>query len=527
MKLFYIVLFAASILAPLDAQNNFVLGKKILPIEDTWLNRQMSGSKQNLFADSVIKQNSASSTDTTNILAPDSLKYNMYGGLLNDDPIYTPKSPVWKPMVQIVIQEVLLNLVDHYVMHFDWATVGFHSWNRTVLHSGFPWNKGWEWDNARFGNDFLLHPYTGASYFNAARSSGYNYWESSLFVFGGSYLWKLFGENGGTQYSPAKNSLIATTLGGMVMGEGLYRLGSDVIDERSTGVERVSRELLAFIISPGRSFSRALSGRLFDHITEDVYQTEPLNVTFAVGYHRVNNGISIEKSSNSFNLNIDLDYGNPFEKRFRKPFDYYKVIGDLDFGVGRKIADNITGYGILFGKNIQSDKMESLIGVFQSMDYFDNKTFELGTFAFGPGIISKIPFSSNSSLFTNLHIGVIPFGALSNRFGPDTTQIGDFDFDGGAQVTLESTYNIGGWVDLTFSGYYWWLHTYHGTAGNSYIGLIKPKIAVKILDNMSIGFEQLVYYSDRYPRDFTSVHSVRTEEKVFFQLFIEQFKFKK
>lgn len=527
MKILYILFISILVPILLQAQNKFVIGEKIPVIQDTWLSRQAPDIAINSYSDLIYNKNITPLPDTINTSLTDTMKYNMYGDLLNDDPIYNAKLPIWKPAVQIVIQEVILNLVDHYVMHFDWATVGFHSWDRTVLHSGFPWNKGWEWDNARFGNDFLLHPYTGASYFNAARSSGYNYWESSIFVFGGSYLWKLFGENGGTQYSPAKNSLIATTLGGMIMGEGLYRLGSDVIDERSTGVERVSRELLAFIISPGRSFSRFLSGKLFDHTTEDVYQTEPLNITFAPGYHRVNEGTSLQQGSNSFNLNINLDYGNPFEKISRKPFDYYKVRSDLDFGVGRKIADNITGYGILYGSNIQSGSLESLVGIFQHMDYFDNKTYELATFAFGPGIISKLPLSNNSSLYTNFHVSIVPFGALSNRFGPDTTQIGDFDFDGGAQMSLESTYNIGGWVGLTFTGYYWWLHTYHGTPGNSYIGLIKPRIAVKIYDNMSIGFEQLVYYSDRYPKDFTSVHSVRTEEKVFFQLYIEQFQFKK
>ncbi|MDR3628645.1 MAG: DUF3943 domain-containing protein [Ignavibacteriaceae bacterium] len=369
MRIFYLLILSLFISATFYAQNNFVFEKKIPLIQDTWLNRQISGNEINNYPDLIPVANESSFPDTINTSLTDTMKYNMYGDLLNDDPNYTKRSPIWKPAVQIVIQEVLLNLVDHYVMHFDWATVGFHSWDRTALHSGFPWNKGWEWDNARFGNDFLLHPYTGASYFNAARSSGYNYWESSLFVFGGSYLWKLFGENGGTQYSPAKNSLIATTLGGMVMGEGLYRLGSDVIDERTTGVERVSREFLAFIISPGRSFSRFLSGKLFDHTTEDVYQTEPLNITFAPGYHRVNDGTSIEKGSNSFNLNINLDYGNPFEKRSRKPFDYYRVRGDLDFGVGRKIADNITGYGILWGSNIQNGSLESLVGLFQHMDY--------------------------------------------------------------------------------------------------------------------------------------------------------------
>jgi hypothetical protein len=45
----------------------------------------------------------------------------------------------------------------------------------------------------------------------------------------------------------------------MVFGEVLYRLGSDVIDDRATGVERVGREIAGFLISPGRSFTRRLS----------------------------------------------------------------------------------------------------------------------------------------------------------------------------------------------------------------------------------------------------------------------------
>jgi len=527
MKNGYMLFFTFLVPLLLQAQFKPTFENETILNQNIWLSRQIPNSEVNRYSNLVPNPNRISNLDTTKTTTPDTMKHNKYGDLLIDDPIYTKKRPVWFPVIQIIIQEVVLNLADHYVMHYDWATVGFKSWNKTVLHSGFPWGNGWEWDNARFGNDFLLHPYTGASYFNAARSSGYNFWESSIFVFGGSYLWKLFGENGGPEAKPAKNSLIATTLGGMVMGEGLYRLGSDVIDLRTTGIERVSRELLAFVISPGRSFSRLLSGKLFDHISEDVYQTEPLNITFSPGYHRVNEGTAIENGSNSFNLDINLDYGNPFEKRSRKPFDLYEVLGDLDFGVGRKIANNITGYGILYGKNIQSGNLETLVGLFQHMDYFDNKTFELGTFSFGPGIIAKLPMSNNSSLFTNLHVSLVPFGALSGRFGPDTSQVRDFDYDCGAQITSESTYNIEGWVGLSFTAYYWWLHTIYGTAGNSYIGLIKPRITFKLFNNVSLGFEHLIYYSDRYPRDFPSVHSVRTEQKIFVQVYIEGFKFKR
>ena len=76
-------------------------------------------------------------------------------------------------------------------------------------------------------------------------------------------------------------------------------------------------------------------------------------------------------------------------------------------------------------------------------------------------------------------------------------------------------------------GYYWWFHTFVGVAGNSYIAILKPRIAFKLFNNISIGFEQLVYYSDRYPWDFAYVHDIITEQKIFFQLYLGEFKFKK
>ena len=191
-------------------------------------------------------------------------------------------------------------------------------------------------------------------------------------------------------------------------------------------------------MTPTRFFSRLLSGKVFRTTTEEVYQKEPLNITLATGYHRVNKGTAIEKGTNSFNINLNLDYGNPFEKRSRKPFDYFRLRTDLDFGVGRKIIDEISGYGMLFGSNLQTSNLEMLTGLFQQMDFYDNNTFELGTIAFGPGVISKLPINKSTVLYTNLHADIVPFGGLSGRFGPDTTQIRDYNYGGGAEAKLET-----------------------------------------------------------------------------------------
>jgi hypothetical protein len=469
------------------------------------------------FSDLVPDPNKTSSLYTYENSSPDSTKYNMYGDLLDDNPLYNEKSSLWMVALRVTLANVSTFLIDRYIFNYNFSRVGFNTWKHNF-------QTGWEWDVDRFGMNYFFHPFSGAMYFNAARANGYSFYESIPFAYLGSIEWEYLCEN----TLPSYNDLINTPVNGVFLGEIFYRLGSNILDDQTSGFDRFSREFAVAIMTPTRFFSRLLQGKLTRTTSEEVYQKEPLNIKLSAGYHRVNEGkVADENSTNSANFTLHFDYGNPLEKRSRKPFDYFKFRTDFDFGVGRKIISLVTGNGILFGSNIQTGSLEMLAGVFQHMDFYDNKTFELGAIAFGPGIISKLAMSKSTSLYTTLHVDLMPFGALSNRFGPDTTQVRDYNYAGGAKLILESNVSIGGWLGISFSGYYWWFRTYVGVPGNSYIGLIKPSVSFRIFDNLSIGLEQLVYYSDRYPLDFPSVHSVRTEQKIFLQLFFEEFKFKK
>jgi hypothetical protein len=107
-----------------------------------------------------------------------------------------------------------------------------------------------------------------------------------------------------------------------------------------------------------RGFNRILQGKTFRRTNKEVYQKEPLNVSLYTGVHKINDGRNpvIGEGTSSVMLNIQFDYGNPFEKRWRKPFDFFKLRTEFDFGVGRKILSNVTGYGILIGKNVSYGK---------------------------------------------------------------------------------------------------------------------------------------------------------------------------
>lgn len=175
-------------------------------------------------------------TNSKKILVKDTLGHenNQYHGLLNDDPVYNKRYPWWEPALQIIAQNVALNLFDHYILHLDFPVVGFNTWKKTAT-AGFFWSDRWKWDQDRFGNNFFLHPLTGASYFDAARSAGFNFYESMPFAFGGSYMWKLFGENALPDGKPEREDIINTTILGIFGGEVLYRLSSNILDDRTTG----------------------------------------------------------------------------------------------------------------------------------------------------------------------------------------------------------------------------------------------------------------------------------------------------
>jgi hypothetical protein len=489
-------------------EKNSEAGAKTLPLENV--------SQGNYTTESDSTSAEIIYSDTINTALTDTMKYNMYGDLLNDNLEYNPKSSIGMVVLRVSLANLTTNLVDHYGFAYDFSRVGFNSWNHNI-------KTGWEWDNDRFAMNNFFHPFSGGMFFNGARANGYSFFESVPFAFLGSFEWEYFGET----TLPSYNDFINTPINGAFLGEIFYRLGSNILDDQTSGANRFIREFAVAVMTPTRFFSRLLTGKVWRTTTEEVYQKEPLNITMQMGYHRINEGTNIQLATNSLNMNLNLDYGNPFEKRSRKPYDYYRVRADIDFGVGRKMIDNVMGFGILTGRNLQVGSTEVLAGIFQHMSYFDNKTFELATIGFGTGVIVKQLLTKATSLYTDLHVNFVPFGSLSGRYVTDTSEIRDYNYGGGAEIKFESTIKLYESVGLTFAGYYWWFHTYVGTKGNSYIGIIKPRITVKLYKGISVGGEYLVYYADRYPSGFGSVHDVRTEQKIFFQIAIEDFQFRK
>jgi hypothetical protein len=518
---------AIYLIAALLLVSQFVSGQTVVPQDSTkvaptdTINRSKGNDDQQLKEIKEVKVEKLSDS-TGNEPAKSSLvdttKQSKYGNLLIDDPEYNKRYSIWIPPVEIIGLNVLLNVADRYVLKLPFANVDLTTWKRT-LSSGFPWGPGWEWDFDRFGNNFISHPYFGGMYYNAARSNGYNFYVSTAFSLGGAYMWKMFGENG----TPEREDLINTSVTGAFLGEILYRLSSNVLDDRTRGGERVLREVAAAIIDPVRGFNRLVQGKMFRKTNKEVYQKEPINISVYGGIRETNDktyGVFGKGTINPM-INLQLDYGNPFEIRSRKAFDFFKLRADFNFDVGRKILDNVTGYGILGGKNYQVGKLVVLLGGYQYYDYWDSKEFELGTIALGGGLITKYPLSKTSNIYTALHFAIVPFAGLSKLSGPDTSQIRDYNFGYGYEAKFETTVNLNKYATASLLYYFYMIRTFNHVVGDHYLNIFKPRITVRVYKNLSLGVENYIYFDDRWEHGAPPSHEVKTEQKFFILFYLQ------
>lgn len=132
------------------------------------------------------------------------------------------------------------------------------TWNRAELREvplfkrwrEHVFEKGPEWDHDRFIFNYVLHPYAGAVYYMAARSCGFNVWQSLLYCTLISNVGWEFGIEAFME-RPSYQDLIITPVVGSFIGECFYRVKRSIVNN---GYSLFGSEILgniaAFIIDP-------------------------------------------------------------------------------------------------------------------------------------------------------------------------------------------------------------------------------------------------------------------------------------
>lgn len=341
---------------------------------------------------------------------------------------YYKKKPLfWRAATEVFGCNMGLWAFDRYVQKGQYAYISLNTIKDNFKH-------GFEWDNDHLHTNMFAHPYNGSIFFNAGRSNGYNFWQSELFAIGGSAMWEMFMER---EY-PSTNDIIATPIGGAAWGEVLYRTSDLIIDERTAGAERFGRELAAFIVNPMRGFNRILSGAAWKKrpTSGREFGIPPISIELSLGSRYMSLIEQGEGSRIGAAAEINIEYGDKFAERTKKPYDYFSFLLELQAMKSQPLLSRFEIIGRLMSKEVVDKKNFHInIGLYQHFDYFDSDTihaqipyygyegqctvpYKLGTPAsVGGGAMFRYEPSASTTIDGYLHLnGIALAGILTDYY---------------------------------------------------------------------------------------------------------------
>lgn len=235
---------------------------------------------------------------------------------LDSLPPSLPSLDGWVPLAQVVGQNIGVWAWDRYYLQKHYARINL----MTMRHN---MRNGFEWDNNHYAINFFGHPLQGTFYYNAARSSGKDFYESFVYTAFGSFTWEMYME----REEPSTNDLLVTTMGGATFGEMQYRLFSRMQNHPHPSI---LTKATSFVIDPMAFINRSAFGaRGRDP------GLMPLDFAFYFGggshfadeYTYDNNEVQKnEKVWKGYTgaWGFDLSYGHA-GKKVRDPFDHFTI----------------------------------------------------------------------------------------------------------------------------------------------------------------------------------------------------------
>lgn len=351
-----------------------------------------------------------------------------------------PKRPV------VALGEVLgINVLtwgfNYYVRDKGFAAVYPRSWWTNI-------SNGFEYDNNRFSNNMVGHPYHGSTYYNASRSNGIGYWGSVPLTLFGSFLWECCAET----HPMALNDVVNTALGGAALGEALYRSSSAVLSNEATGAGRAGREVAGFFVNPMRSFNRLVSGRMFTVAPNpaDPNDRTPdyFRLSFDAGYRDIEPDSESKDDVTGGFFRFRMDFGSPFDGRRRGAFDVFEF-DILLHTADSDILGELSVRGNLLTRDVaRGGSSEHVWAIVQSYEYVASSAYQLGDQNIGVRLESLWKLSDVSSLVTRIQGGAILFGTLDAVLPtagetPPGWSLREFEYTTGLDGRLEVEARIG------------------------------------------------------------------------------------
>lgn len=290
------------------------------------------------------------------------------------------------PAVEVGAFELLLNRFDYYTTDKVIYASPIDNFRENLHHK-------WIVDSDAFATNQFLHPYQGAIYQGFARSAGLGFWESAAYTMTGSLAWELAGES----TRPSINDQVASGVGGLFLGEPLFRIASLLLETSPGGHPGRWREWGAATISPSTGINRLVFGERFDGVFRS---NNPAVFT------RIDIGASLTPHY-STNVNVNPDAAGPpiaqTLKRREASIDFtmaYGLPGKPDYGYTRPfdyfhfefVASTANKFETVFSRGMlhgttygTGPNFRGIWGVYGTYAYVAPQIFRVSSTAVGVG----------------------------------------------------------------------------------------------------------------------------------------------
>ena len=376
------------------------------------------------------------------------------------------KKHPWWALAQVTGVNVFVHCFDRFALNADFAQTTLNTWSDNLT-------GGFVWDNDVFSTNLFMHPYHGNLYFNSARSQGLTFWESAPFAALGSLEWEFFGE----REPPAINDLIATTCGGIIIGEITNRISRIFLDDRKQGWPRFWRELGAAVFNPMGTLKRIATGDAWnvrrDHYRYHDYNRNPVEISISVGDRYLADDGSLFKGEHNPYVNLYMQYGDPVnEDEHNAPYDYFESEFTAGLSGNQPILNQVHLMGRLWSMPMtRAQNIRVEFGLYQHFDYFDSKPVKDGSdltpyriseaAAFGPGAIIQLP---QVGMLDLLEQRIFVNGILLGGTKSDYYNIIDRDYNMGSgfSVKTKTHMELRHFGRFTLNAHYYRIFTWKG-----------------------------------------------------------------
>ena len=458
------------------------------------------------------------------------------------------KKRYWQALAEVTGINIGVQLFDRWVLNSDFAQTTL----RSLKHN---FTDGMVWDNDFFITNLFAHPYHGNLYFNAARTNGLTFWESAPYSLIGSAMWEFLGET----EPPAINDIIATTCGGMAIGEMSHRLSLTILDDRDHGVSRFFREAAAAIVNPIQGLHRIFSGDAwrisYQHYRYHDFSETPVDMSFSVGWRYLADDGALFRGIHAPYVNMTLTYGTSVDgDKHTTPYDFFDVQANAAFGGGQPLVNTLSIVGRLWSTPIldkpstsgDGQDMAGEFGIYQHFNYYDAKPIEDGSeltpyriseaAGFGPGFILSLPQTGGlSGLEQRIFLsGILLGGTKSDYFNVIER---DYNMGMGFSIKSKTQLDFGRFGRLTLDAKYFRLYTFKGyenkdlqayadgtkdlhflnvmgDRGNAMLLVINPVFDFHLARQWSLTLSGAYYSRRTYYRYYPTVHANTFETRI-------------